>query len=117
MTPRLAASARIVLLALFLSSCGGATASQPVATNEVDLPPSYVFRPAAISVTAGTTVTWTNHDNFTHSVRLVDDGNRVVGVMRPGESTRFTFSKPGTFHYDCSFHPQNMHGTVTVSSG
>jgi plastocyanin len=116
LTP-LAASARSVLLALLLASCGAATTAQPVATNQVDLPPSYLFKPSAITVTTGTTVTWTNHDNFTHSVRLIDEGNRVVGVMHPGEATRFTFSKAGTFRYDCSFHPQNMHGTVTVTSG
>ncbi len=88
-----------------------------MATNQVELPPSYLFSPSAITVTTGTLVTWTNHDNFTHSVRLIDDGNRIVGTMHPGQSTRFTFTKAGTFHYDCSFHPQNMRGTVIVISG
>jgi plastocyanin len=45
------------------------TASTPVHTAKVDLPPSYQFVPAAIQVEPGTTVTWTNHDNFTHSVQ------------------------------------------------
>ncbi len=116
MIPHLFASARSVLLALVLSACGAATAGQPVATDHVDLPPSYLFSPSAITVTTGTTVTWTNHDNFTHSVRLIDNGNRIVGIMHPGASTHFTFTQAGTFRYDCSFHPQNMHGTVTVTS-
>ena len=39
---------------------------QPGRDDSVDLPKSYKFAPAAITVTAGTTVTWTNDDNFTH---------------------------------------------------
>ena len=113
---RLAVSATIAILALTLAACGqgGGTA---VATNRVDLPPSYLFSPAQITVKAGSTVTWTNHDNFTHSVRIPAQNGKVVGVMHPGQSVTFTFSSPGTYQYDCSFHPQNMKGTVIVTSG
>ena len=92
------------------SSAGGADAS-PVATTTVDLPKSYKFAPTAISVTTGDTVTWTNNDNFTHSVRI--EGGEPL-VMKPGESVTHTFDAAGTFRYDCSFHPQNMKGTVVV---
>lgn len=86
----------------------------PVATNRVELPPSYLFRPAAITVTAGTAITWVNHDHFTHSVRLLDDGG-TIHVLRPGDSVTVSFASPGLHHYDCSFHPRDMHGTVTVT--
>jgi plastocyanin len=36
-------------------------------------------------------------------------------VMNPGQSVTFTFDHPGTFRYQCHFHPQNMQGSVTVS--
>ena len=99
---------------LALSACAGTTAeADPVAT-EVDLPPSYKFVPEAITVPAGTEVTWTNNDNFTHSVRLLDDGN-VVLTMKPGESVSFTFDEPGLHNYDCSFHATDMKGTVLVT--
>ncbi|HET7140956.1 MAG TPA: plastocyanin/azurin family copper-binding protein [Candidatus Limnocylindria bacterium] len=109
-------SAAVGLLAVWLAACssGGTTAS-PVATNQVDLPRSYLFAPADITVPVGTTVTWTNHDEFTHSVRMVDDGGKIM-IMKPGESVSFTFDKAGLHHYDCSFHPQNMKGTVTVTA-
>ena len=88
-------------------------AVDPVAaTNQVDLPPSYVFRPDAIQVTQGSTVTWTNHDNFTHSVQV--QGQSDVHVMKPGESAQITFDGPGTYAYVCTFHTQNMRGTVLV---
>ena len=97
-----------------LSACAGGEAAEPVATNEVGLPPSYKFEPEAITVPAGTTVTWTNSDNFTHSVRLVDDGGAVL-TMAPGETASFTFGEPGLHNYDCSFHATDMKGTVLVT--
>lgn len=103
--------------ALALAACarGADRAAPPVAADHVDLPKSYRLAPAAITVPAGATVTWTNSDNFTHSVRLLDDGGTVL-ILRPGDSTRFTFTSPGPHRYDCSFHPHDMRGTVLVTS-
>ena len=98
-------------LAACAQSSGG---SIPVATDRVELPPSYLFRPAAITVPAGTMVTWVNHDRFTHSVRLVDDGG-AIHILRPGDSITVSFATPGLHHYDCSFHPRDMHGSVLVT--
>jgi len=47
-------------------------------------------------------------------VQFTDHGNQMVGVMHPGDRTSFTFTSPGTYHYECSFHPQNMRGIVVV---
>jgi plastocyanin len=109
------ASAIIAVLALALAACGTQAPATPVATEHVNLPPSYLFSPAIITVKVGTTVTWTNHDNFTHSVRIPAQNGKVVGVMHPGQSVTYSFPAPGTYHYDCSFHPQNMKGTVVVT--
>ena len=98
---------------LLLTSCAPQE-DEPVATNEVNLPPSYRFEPAAITVPDGTTVTWTNNDNFTHNVRLLDDGGDVLDLP-PGESVSFTFTGPGEHRYDCSFHPSDMSGVVIVT--
>ncbi|HWP63519.1 MAG TPA: plastocyanin/azurin family copper-binding protein [Candidatus Binatia bacterium] len=101
--------------ALLLAGCAGGRASpSPVATNTVDLPKSYRFDPAAITVPVGTTVTWTNHDNFTHNVHLFDDGG-VTYTLRPGEQASFTFTTPGLHRYECSLHPQNMQASVLVT--
>jgi plastocyanin len=98
------------------SDASGGTAATPVATSVVDLPPSYRFAPEAIAVPAGTTVTWTNHDNFTHSVQFLDGGLPTEPLlMQPGASATFDFAAPGTYSYQCHLHPQNMRGTVTVT--
>ena len=113
----LASALAVALAACTTSGSGGnAGAGEPVATSTVNLPPSYKFEPASISVKAGTTVTWTNNDNFTHSVQFKDGGLLTDAMlMKPGEKTTYTFSTAGTFHYQCSLHPQNMQGTVTVT--
>ena len=105
------------LLVVALAGCAGATTdASPVATDTVNLPPSYKFEPAAITVPDGTTVTWTNNDNFTHNVRLLDDGGDEL-VLAPGESVSFTFNGVGEHRYDCSFHPNDMQGVVIVTEG
>jgi plastocyanin len=108
------AVAGLIVLTALLAACATAPSAEPVATSRVDLPPSYRFEPEVISVPDGTTVTWTNHDNFSHSVRLLDDGGEVL-TMAPGESASFTFSGPGKHRYDCSLHPHDMSGVVIVS--
>lgn len=100
--------------ALLLAGCAAQAPAEPVATNMVDMPPSYKFVPEVITVVDGTTVTWTNHDNFTHSVRLLDDGGDVM-VVKPGDSVTYTFEGAGEHHYDCSFHPHDMSGVVVVT--
>jgi len=108
-------------VAFALAGCGGSgstTASTaPVKTTSVNLPPSYKFDPPAIEVAKGSTVTWTNNDNFTHSVQFLDGGlpSEPMVMNTGGGTATFTFDQPGTFHYQCSFHPQNMKGTITVA--
>jgi plastocyanin len=120
MSPEGTASARrsivwaLAVLTLLVAACGpgAGAASSPVATTSVDLPPSYRFVPAAIVVPVGSTVTWTNNDNFTHNVAL--DGAEGL-QMAPGESVSQAFEAPGTYAYVCSLHPKDMKGTVLVT--
>ena len=104
------------LALLLLAGCGGKklAASQAVATSKVDLPPSYRFSPAVINVGVGTTVTWTNHDHFTHSVRFSSGSGAGTHVLKPGGSYAVAFRSKGLFKYDCSFHPHDMRGEVIV---
>lgn len=112
------AGAALVAVLVLAACAGGDTddvdEAELVATDQVTLPPSYRFEPAAITVPDGTTVTWTNRDHFTHNVRLVDDGGNVL-ELAPGESVSFTFTGPGEHRYDCSFHPTDMTGVVVVT--
>ena len=102
---------------LAVTACsGGRPSAAPVATATVDLPPSYRFSPTDVSVAAGTTVTWTNNDRFTHSVQFVGSSLPAAPLlMEPGAATTFTFDEAGTYQYQCHLHAQNMKGSVTVT--
>ena len=112
---RLLPAAAVLAATIVAAGCGGTKTSAPVATTQVQMVKSYRFDPSSIRVKAGDTVTWTNNDNFTHSVRLLDGGE--VQMMKPGESVSLDFSTPGLFRYDCSLHPKDMKGSVLVESG
>ena len=93
------------------AGCGGSESAEPVATTEVAMVKSYRFDPQAIEVDAGDRVTWTNDDNFTHTVQV--DGQEDHKVER-GESISIAFEEPGTYHYVCTLHSQDMEGEVVV---
>lgn len=104
----------MLVAVMVAGACQTATTSAPVPTSQVDLPRSYRFAPEDIVVPVGTTVTWTNNDSFSHTVRLLDSDD--VQLMRPGESVTHTFPAPGLYRYDCSLHPQDMQGSVLVEA-
>jgi len=73
---------------------------------------NFVFGPAALTVTVGTTVTWINRDDIPHTV-VANDKSFKSKVMDTDEKFSFTFTKPGEFGYFCSLHP-HMVGKVIV---
>jgi plastocyanin len=105
----------ILSTVLIIAACQATGPGTPIATSQVDLPRSYRFVPEDIAIPVGTTVTWTNHDEFTHTVRMLDSAE--VQMMRPGESVTRTFTAPGLYRYDCSLHPNDMQGSVLVEEG
>jgi plastocyanin len=73
---------------------------------------NFVFSPATVTVPAGTTVQWTNHDDIPHNV-VSEDKSFKSKVMDTDENFSYTFTKPGTYSYFCSIHPK-MTGKVVV---
>lgn len=72
------------------------------------------FEEQNVTVTVGTTVTWTNRDSLPHTVSS-DTGAFDSGNLSNGQSFSFTFSEEGTYTYHCALHP-SMTGTVVVKS-
>jgi plastocyanin len=99
------------LAVLVAAGCGGAGQSSPVATDEVSMAKSYRFDPKVVEIEAGDTVTWTNDDNFTHTVQVEGQPDHKVGR---GDSVAITFDKPGTYDYVCTLHSKDMRGQVVV---
>ena len=100
---------------------------------------NFSFNPAALTIPAGTRVTWTNRDDIPHTVTDATDprgtksggtksggtksggtksggtksGGTKSGALDTGASHTRTFATAGTFAYFCSLHP-HMQGTVVV---
>jgi len=73
----------------------------------------FAFSPAALTIEAGTTVTWTNQDSATHTA-TADDGSWDTGDIAQGASVSITFDTPGTFTYHCAIHTY-MVASITVT--
>ena len=74
---------------------------------------NFAFAPATLTIRAGGTVTWTNHDEEPHTVAATDGSFHSPG-MGTGATYSHTFPTAGKFDYVCSIHPM-MHGTVVVT--
>ena len=71
----------------------------------------FAFSPQSLTIKVGTTVTWTNQDDVTHSVTA--DTGVFNASIDPGETVSFTFTIVGTYQYHCNPHP-DMIGTIVV---
>ena len=83
---------------------------------------NYAFSPRLLTVSGGTTVTWTNEDATPHQV-INDPGgsgfNAGLGQifesdpLETGESYSYTFTSAGLYPYRCAIHPA-MEGQILV---
>jgi len=97
-----------------------ANANKPVPTAQAAIPANtapvtivnFTFNPGSLTINAGRTVTWTNKDSVPHTATS-KDGAFDSGNLNQGQSFSFTFDKPGTYDYICTYHPY-MVGTIVV---
>jgi plastocyanin len=79
------------------------------------------FLPQVLTVTPGTTITWTNEDGMVHTVTSGTTTDDAVWTSSPGIPPGGTFSvslrKPGSYHYYCKVHLYSpaMHATIIVT--
>ncbi|WP_336799982.1 cupredoxin domain-containing protein [Kaistia sp. MMO-174] len=97
-------------LLLWLATAPAALAAGNAATVEIQ---NFTFTPAELTVKAGTTVTWVNHDDIPHLVAATDKSFRSP-PLDTDEQFSFTFEKPGKLPYFCALHPR-MTGTIVVT--
>jgi nitrite reductase (NO-forming) len=81
---------------------------------------SKFYEPPALTVPAGSTVTWKNSDSTLHTVTSGSAESGVSGTefdssyMAGGKTFQHTFNSAGTFDYYCTLHPF-MKGQVIVN--
>jgi plastocyanin len=108
-----------VALAFGLIAVSGATrgGGEGDATASVRIK-GFEFQPKELTVKAGTTVTWNNDANSSHTV-TADDGSFESPTLGGGATFNHKFTRPGTYRYYCAFHGgkggEGMSGTVVVT--
>jgi plastocyanin len=88
-----------------------ATAASPAPTVEVDIA-KFAYGPKEITITPGTNVIWTNHDQTPHTVSSNDKSFASKG-LDTDDKFDHTFASEGDFAYICTLHPF-MTGIVHV---
>lgn len=86
----------------------------PEDAETIEILDDWLFSPAAIEATQGTTITWTNASPIAHTVTVDDLAFDDSGLIEPGASFSLTFDEPGTYHYRCSPHP-GMEGVIVIA--
>lgn len=103
----------VLVAALLITASGllraGSAADRSAVAVQID---NFSFTPEALTVKAGTTITWTNHDDIPHTVVSSDLVFRSKALDTDDKFTT-TLTKPGTYSYFCSIHPK-MQGKVIV---
>jgi plastocyanin len=110
---------RIALLLALTAPAAGfvavhAASAVPAKAQSVSIK-MFAFTPQVLTVTPGTTVTWTNADEDPHTVTAIDKGFHSA-ALDTDDKYSFTFTKPGEYAYFCSLHP-HMTGKVIVKAG
>jgi plastocyanin len=117
----------VLVLATSIAGCGGYSAPSAPSGGPAPAPPgstsvtiaggastqtTTAFGANPLTVGVGTTVSWTNNDNTTHTT-TADGSQWSSGNIAPGGRFNFTFASAGRYTYHCQIHP-NMVGTIVV---
>jgi len=73
---------------------------------------NFSFEPATLTVKAGTTVTWVNHDDEPHTATATDKRFNSK-TLDNGDRFSQEFKAPGVYNYYCALHP-HMTGKIIV---
>lgn len=86
-----------------------AAAAPPASTVDIA---KFAFGPKEITITPGTKIVWTNHDETPHTVTS-DDKSFASKGLDTDDKFEHTFTSEGDFRYTCTLHPF-MTGIVHV---
>lgn len=113
----LVVSALAVAFVAFSPHSTYAASASPALTVKVSITTNkkgvFTFKPKSVTIAVGTTVKWTNNTTVAHTVTS-DTGVFNSGIINPGSTFKFTFTKKGTFGYHCMIHPF-MIATIIVN--
>jgi plastocyanin len=100
-----------VIAVLLVVAKAGLSIGDEIKVNQANK----TFAPSAVTIKTGDTVDFVNDDAIAHNVLArgtPEDFN--LGIIKPGDEKKATFSTPGAYEVRCAIHP-GMKMTVTVT--
>jgi plastocyanin len=86
----------------------------PVASGPVTISMKNIaFTPNAVTVKAGTKITWSMDEPIQHNVVADSGATFKSALLSQGQTFVYTPKKAGVIKYECTLHP-GMVGTITV---
>src|SRR5260370_22795271 len=74
--------------------------SAPVKATKTEVAiDNFSFSPNTLTLSVGTTVTWTNHDNVPHGVSIAENLVKKATALKTGQSFPHTFVTTRTYSY------------------
>ena len=73
---------------------------------------NFMYSPVPLTVKAGTTVTWINHDDIPHTVDSTQ-GKFKSAALDTDDKFEFQFKEAGEYPFYCRIHPK-MTGKIIV---
>jgi len=90
--------------------------SAPVQSGTVQIAyRNIAIDPDTVKVKVGSTIKWTDFDNVTHNVTSESGPSKFASAnLNEGSTFSYKVTKPGVIHYECTYHPASMNGTIEV---
>jgi amicyanin len=104
-----------MIRSLMICVVAALAAASPARAADIEVKiENFTFNPQRITVKAGDTVTWVNHDDIPHTVTSKTLVFRSK-ALDTDDKFSFTFATPGTYVYFCALHPM-MTGSIVVEA-
>jgi len=92
------------------------SSSEPVQSGVVPIAYTNIaIDPDTVRAKVGSTVKWTNNDS--EKCNVTSEGGPykfASGDFGEGGTFELKLDKPGTIHYECTYYPATMNGTIEV---
>jgi plastocyanin len=107
---------KLAASALAATALAGAAVPALAASSKSVTVKNFAFSPKTLSISRGTTVTWTwaNTQGVRHDVAVKSGPVKFASAKKTSGTYSHLFTKAGTYHLYCTIHPALMNATITV---
>ena len=112
----LAVGAIFVLFSIFSFACQADHGTTPIAPTVISYGGSLTFKPSAVTILSGSTVTWDSSFRVFHTFDNDDGASNCVTDYYSYPIT-ITFNNPGQYNFHCDYHSSCGAGVCSGCTG